>query len=427
MSGFSASAATTLSSRPDLFKYKYDKASKVALNMDTAFNAAIKSKYDFTGSRIQGYAKLSIGKGGGGQTIPYGGASQKEGPYFTPGALFVTSQLDLESVLAASNDEGAFERLTIDEVEDCVTWHKFMREFILLNNSSGVIATVDASATGSFAGSGPWTVPITDASWNEAIYEVGALVNFASSTEPFLITGVDWTSTVKTLTVGRHPDSPTTSYNPAAISGGSDTNIELYKVNGAGFVGMRDIATTTDNGSNTLYNTLVQPKWQAHTLAAAGAPLTPELVNNVLSKMKRRIGECPDLVLMHDDQFTVLVNQLEGQREYTYVTNADLKKIEYGVQALSFRGPAGEPVKISTSRFMKRDEVFFTYQDERVMHLCHRPQYGWITNLDNGDRYLRDFTIGSAPKARALFGGYFQFFHHPGFLGYISGLQTPSL
>lgn len=402
-----------LSTHAEVFKDFYLPMAEAAMAAGTPYLSTVSQVQDFHGKAAIGLVRLSKGKGFGGLTIPQASSGKYADLTYDVVPLWIRSVLDYESILAAGDDKGAFFRVTSQEIADCLESFTESLSILTLGKGDGDIGTV-SSVTGTDE---PFTVVISDATWFEPYYEEGMVVNFGSDTTPFVITDVNPGS--KSIEVKYHPDATTKTYDPAGTN-----HIYLQNMKNAGYIGLETVADTTDNGSNTLYGQTVSRRWEAFRYDAAESPPCPELFIEVASKMYEKTKTLPSHCWVAPSVSMSLEQQMEGKLEWIRQTPSDNRFAEFGWDAIGIRTKYGK-VPISTDRFIKSGRAFFT--QSRMTKISQRPGWGWVEDIDKGAKYLRNFTVGSVPKAEALYGGYAQFYHHPGFLGTITGMANTDI
>lgn len=418
----------TLSGATAVFKDVYQPMSEYAINHDTAFLSALYKTNNWVGNQLEGAAKLSSGKGVGASVIPYPSVPKYAKVLMSAVPVWVTPQLDLQAVLASSNSTGAFINATRDEVEDSQTFLNYVLEYVFLNDATGAIGTLDfsagiSSASDADTGLDIYTFTVTDATWFEPIYMPGMIVNFGTDVEPFIIQAVDWAD--KQITVSKHPDY-THSFNVAGI--GSDTVFYIDRFKTAGMSGLGAVADAVDNGSATLYNVRVQPRWVSNKYAAGGSPLVTDMIIETVAKARERTKIEPNMIICASEQYAQLENQFIGKTEWREIVNQNYKsdtKAAVGYPAMCIRC-RGKEVMIAESLMCPKDTVYLVNTDKRFMRLERRAEWGWQDFIDGGKRWLRDYTIGQVPKARALLGGYCNLFVHPSSVSKIDGLEVVS-
>jgi hypothetical protein len=171
-----------------------------------------------------------------------------------------------------------------------------------------------------------------------------------------------------------------------------------------------------DAVSGTQYGITVGRRWQAGAqVAAGGAGLTTDLMNQVMLEVQRKSGKVPNLIMCSFTQYRKLLNVLEDQKQYLVEPRSPelVGKVSFrGVEFMSSAGPVG----VFPERFIEDDRMYFL--NDNYLSIYHRPDFGWFD--DDGSVFLR--TSGDAYEAR--YGGYLESYIVPPFHGVISGLAT---
>lgn len=402
-----------LASHDEIFKEFYIPMADAAMNAATPFLSALMKTEDYTGKNAIGSVRLSKGKGFGGQTIPQASTGKYAEISYGVAPLWIRSVMDWEAIIAAGDDKGAFFRVTSQEVADCLESFTESLSILTVGTGDGNIGTCNV-VTGSDE---PFSITITAATWFEPYWEEGMVVNFGSDTTPFVVTDV--TPSTKTIVVSYHPDAATKTYDPQ-----NGDVVYLQKMKTAGFIGLETVADTVANGTNELYGCIVRRRWEAMRYNANGDPISPEMLIEMASKMYENTKVLPTHCWVSPSIAMSIEQQMEGKVEWTRQSPGDSRFAEFGWDAIQIRTKYGK-VPVSVERMIKPGRVFFTHQKMQKLH--KRPAWGWVQDIDKGNRYLRNFTVGEVPKAEALYGGFAQFYAHPAFVGTIYGAANTDL
>jgi len=390
-------AQFSLTTASNLFKIKYGKLSENTYNSANVLLGRVKKDFNFTGKRMDIAVPTSFAGGVGSGSLPTPNFAAIEDAVITSKKMYSVIQIDRESIKAASQNEGAFVELTKYSIQKGVeSWMRNMSRS-LFNDGSGSLGTI---AAGGVSGSGPWDVVISAASWKEANFEEKDYVNLASSSAVFEITAV--VPATRTVTLA----AVSGSYTPLA---GDVIYMQNSKLNDpSGLKGVLDAV------SGTQYGITVGRRWQAGAqVAAGGAGLTTDLMNQVMLEVQRKSGKVPNLIMCSFTQYRKLLNVLEDQKQYIVEPRSPelVGKVSFrGVEFMSSAGPVG----VFPERFIEDDRMYFL--NDNFIQIHHRPDFGWFD--DDGSVFLR--TTGDAYEAR--YGGYLESYIVPPFHGVISGL-----
>lgn len=402
----------TLSNHSELFKEFYIPLAEAAINTATPFKTMIKRIKNFTGSNVKGVVRLSRGGGVGNYVIPRASTRKSSPITYTPQALWATSVLDWEAMVASGDDKGAFVDVTVDEVEGCMEAFTMNESRQCFGTSDGILGTLDGTAPVD-NGDGTWTFSVSNASWFYPNWEIGHIVNFHTNLDPFEIVYVDKAN--QDIKVERRDGS----FDPTTLT---NQNVYMQNSRGKELIGLKQIADATDDGVQTLYGLRVQPRYQSRRYNGGSKPLIPDMLVEQCALQDEDTGKTYSAIIMNAIQYTSLENQLEGKKEYTQLKSNDSRFADMGWEAITLQTKNGK-IPIITDLFCPKDRVYFVTKDK--MEMRERPKFGWLQF--DGKQYLREFNEGETPKYKALFGGYEQFFHHPAYLGVIYDLEVPTI
>lgn len=397
MANFSLTSAT------NLFKIKYGKLSENVYNSSNVLLGRVKKQFDFTGKQLFVPVPTSFQGGVGSGSLPTANAANYQDAIITAKKMYARVEIDREAIKASMNDEGAFVRGTKEVVQKGVeSWMRNMTR-ALLNDGSGELGIIDAGGV-TDNGSGNYDVVITSASFKEANWEEADYVNVETgNTDQFEVEAVD--PDTRTITIQRI----TGSQVPAAADEIFMQNSESNDPQG--------IKGVLDATSGSLYNITVQRRWKAASqVAAGGAGLTTDLMNQVMLEVQRKSGKTPNLILTSFTQYRKLLNLLEDQKQYIIEPRAEDLKGKVSFRAVEFMSATGS-VPVVVERFVEADRMYFLNDNFITIH--HRPDFGWFE--DDGTIFLRK---ADSDAYEARYGGYLEAYIVPSFHGVITGLAT---
>lgn len=407
-------AQFSLQSATDLFKIKYGKLSENTYNSANVLLGRVKKQYNFVGRKMDIAVPTSFAGGVGSGSLPTANFSATEMAEISAKKMYSVIQIDRESVKASAQSEGAFVEMTKYAVQKGVeSWMRNMSR-ALFNDASGSLGAGDGATnvTGAGTSLSPYVVVIGAASWKESNWEEKDFVNYQSETSQLeVIEVVPATRTVKL--VG-------TSAGLAALvaaPGPVPTTNKFYMQNSLNNdpAGLKGILDKTPGVGVQAYGIDVQRRWQSTQLAAGGAGLTTDLMNQQMLEIQRKCGKVPNLIITSFTQYRKLLNVLEDQKRYQLDPRSKdlVGKVSFsGVEFMSSAGPVG----VFPERFCEDDRMYML--NDNFIEIHHRPDFGWFD--DDGSVFLR--TSGDAYEAR--FGGYLETYIVPPFHGVISGLAT---
>jgi hypothetical protein len=384
----------------NLFKIKYGKLSENTYNSANVLLARVKKSYDFVGKQHSRAVPISMSGGVGSGSLPTANFSEIGDAQLIAKKMYAVTQIDREAVKAASSSEGAFVEMTKFAVQKGVeSWMRNMSR-ALFNDGTGALGTIQA---GGVLGAGPWDCIISTATWKEANFEEKDYVNLTGAlTAVFEVTAVDPATRTVTLT------AVSGSYTPVA----GDV-IYMQNSKDKDPSGLKGVLGAT---SGSQYNISVGRRWQASQLAAGGAGLTTDLMNQQMLEIQRKSGKVPNLIITSFTQFRKLLNVLEDQKQYIVEPRSPelVGKVSFrGVEFMSSAGPVG----VFPERFCEDDRMYML--NDNFIEIAHRPDFGWFD--DDGSVFLRD---AASDSYSARFGGYLEAYIAPPFHGVITGLAT---
>jgi hypothetical protein len=396
-------ARYNLTTATDLFKIKYGKLSDNCYNSANVILGRCKKSYNFTGKRMDVAVPLSFSGGVGSGSLPTANAAAYDDAEISAKKVYAVCDIDREAIKAAENDEGAFIRMTKHVVSKSVeSWMRNMSR-ILFNDGTGSLGTFSGNAGGT--ASAP-VLTILAATWKEANWEEKDYINVNSLTSVFEVVSVAPSTRVVTLSRISGSDDLTmigAGTHTAYMQNSKDADPE-------GLKGVLDATT----GSK--YGIPIARRWQAQQVAAAGAGISPDLMNQVMLQTEKACGKVPKLIVTSYTQLRKLLNQLEDQKQYVLDPRAENLKGKISFKGIEFMSTMG-PVGVFAERFVEEDRMYFLNDDYIEIH--HRPGFGWFD--DDGTVFLRSATEDSYS---ARYGGYLQVYTPPSFHGVLTGLAT---
>ena len=405
-------AEFNLVDQTNLFKINYYKKSENMFNSANVLQGRIKKRYDFTGKQRFVSTPLSFSGGVGSGVLPTANAGKYEGAVITSKRVYATCQIERESIKASANNAGAFVQATKETVKKTV--ESFMRNGsrILFGDGSGVLGSGDAATnvTGLGSAVSPYIVYI-GADWKEANFEEKDFVEMVVAGTPegtlLEVVSVDVAAKSVSLVGASVRLAALTGVGPALAT----DQIAMQNSYNNDPIGLKGVLDAT---SGSLYGIPVQRRWQAHQVAAAGAGITIDLMNQVMLDVEKKFGTAPNMIMVSYAQFRNILALLEDHKRYQ-LPNRNIKgNLSFsGIEFMSTRGPIG----IFTERFCEDDRIYFLNDNYIECHM--RPDFGWFD--DDGTVFLRKDGIDSY---EARYGGYMENFITPTAHGVLSGLAV---
>jgi len=403
-------AQFSLTTASNLFKIKYGKLAENTYNSANVLLGRVKKDFTFVGKRMDIAVPTSFSGGVGSGSLPTANYAAIQDAVISAAKMYAVGQVDRESVKAASTNEGAFIELTKFSTQKAVeSWMRNMSRS-LFNDASGKLGVSTAAAAGGTAAAP--TIVISSATWKEANWEekdyimIDSAANAYSVSNIWEVTAVD--PATRTITLARISGS----VDLTADTGAKPVYMQYSKDNDP--QGLKGVLDAT---SGSLYSVTVGRRWQAGSqIAAGGAGITPDILNQAMMEIQRKSGKVPNLIITSFTQFRKLLNILEDQKQYLLDPRASdlVGKISFkGIEFMSAAGPIG----IFPERFCEDDRVYLI--NDNFVTIYHRPDFGFFD--DDGTVFLRD---AGSDSYSFRYGGYLQSYIVPSFHGVISGLAT---
>lgn len=349
-------AQFNLTTASNLFKIKYGKLSENTYNSATVLLGRVKKEFNFTGKRMDIAVPTSFAGGVGSGSLPTPNYAAVQDAVITSKKMYSVIQIDREAIKASSQNEGAFVELTKYSVQKGVeSWMRNMSR-TLFNDGSGALGTI-----ASVSGAGPWNVVISSATWKEANFEEKDYVNLSGGgSAVFEITNV--IPSTRTVTLA----AVSGSYTPV----GTDV-VYMQNSQSNDPSGLKGVLDAT---SGTQYGITVGRRWQAGAqVAAGGAGLTTDLMNQTMLEIQRKSGKVPNLIICSFTQYRKLLNVLEDQKQYIVEPRSPelVGKVSFrGVEFMSSAGPVG----VFPERFCEDDRMYML--NDNYIQIHHRPDFG---------------------------------------------------
>jgi hypothetical protein len=397
-------AQFSLTTASNLFKIKYGKLAENTYNSANVLLGRVKKEFDFVGKRMDIAVPTSFAGGVGSGSLPTPNYAAIQDAVIEAKKMYAVGQVDRESIKAASSNEGSFIELTKFATQKAVeSWMRNMSR-ALFNDGSGALGQFSGSAAGTATAP---VLTITAASWKEANFEEKDYINVNVLSSVWEVVSV--APATRQVTLARISGSD----DLTAIGAGTHT-VYMQNSKDADPQGLKGVLDAT---SGTLYGVSVGRRWQAAAqIAAGGAGITPDALNQGMMEIQRKSGKVPNLIITSFTQYRKLLNLLEDQKQYLLDPRASELVGKVSFRGLEFMSAAG-PVGIFPERFCEDDRVYLL--NDNFIHIKHRPDFGFFD--DDGTVFLRD---ASSDSYSFRYGGYLQSYIVPSFHGVISGLAV---
>ena len=390
-----------------LFKIKFWRYYENTFNSFNPTWSQIEKTSDFVGKRIEFPVPTTYKGGVGAGSLPESNTAVYADVTVTSKKIYATDKIDRETIKAAMTSEGAFVQALAESVKKTVEADMWNHNRMLFGD--GTLGTAKASGAVTDNGSGNYSVIMGEgaSTFKEANFEEQMFVNFGTGTDLFEITTV--TPSTRTIIVQRQAGGTNV---PAAA--------DIVYMQGSKDNELTGLKTALDATSSTLYSVTVGRKWQAYQ-EDASTGITIDLMNKVMTRVEKKVGVVPDLIVCSFIQYEKLLNLLEDQKRYQLTTMAPKAKnlqgvVSFdGIQFMSSRGA----VKVYPDKFCDDDRMYFLNTDH--IKYFRRPDSGWVKDDIGGNGYLR---VSEEDKFEARFATYGEIFIAPTFHGRIKGLTT---
>jgi hypothetical protein len=357
-------AQFSLSTASNLFKIKYGKLADNTYNSANVLLGRCKKEYNFVGKRMDIAVPTSFAGGVGSGSLPIANYANIQDAVIEAKKMYAVGSIDREAIKAASVSEGAFIELTKFSTQKAVeSWMRNMSRS-LFNDGTGSLGTTTAAAAGGSAAAP--TVVISTTTWKESNFEEKDYIMLDSTANPYSTANI-WEITsvapsTRTLTLSRIAGS----VDLTADTGAKTLYMQYSKDNDPS--GLKGVLDAT---SGTQYSITVGRRWQASAqIAASGAGITADLLNQGMMEIQRKCGKVPNLIITSFTQYRKLLNILEDQKQYLIDPRAQDLVGKISFRGLEFMSAAG-PVGIFAERFVEDDRVYLLNDNYITLH--HRP------------------------------------------------------
>jgi hypothetical protein len=350
-----------LTTASNLFKIKYGALSVNTYNSANVLLGRVKKDFQFTGKRMDIAVPVSFAGGVGSGSLPTPNYAAVQDAVITSKKMYSVIEIDREAIKASSANEGAFVEMTKYAVQKGVeSWMRNMSR-ALFNDSTGSLGQFSGSASGT--ASAP-VITVTAGSWKEANFEEKDYVNVNTLSSVWEVSAVDPVTRAVSLTRISGSDDLT------AIGAGTHT-VYMQNSKDNDPSGLKGVLDAT---SGSLYGISVQRRWQAGAqVAAGGAGLTPDLMNQTMLEIQRKSGKVPNLILCSFTQYRKLLNFLEDAKQYIVEPRSPELVGKISFRGVEFMSSAG-PVAVLPERFIEDDRMYFINDNYFTIH--HRPDFG---------------------------------------------------
>jgi hypothetical protein len=373
----------------------------------------IQKSSKFVGNRLEMAQLVDWGGGQSSGSLPSSSVAFINRPFITAKSVYATSVIDSQSMKAArraGSNLGAF----MDATELSILTMKrsfsdqIARQFF--GNGTGAMGTIQ-TVTGT--GPGVYQLLITAATWLEAPWMLNDLLNIDIGTDMFLITAIDLTNRI--ITVSRQTGVQVPGMGQIIYKQKSRNN-EMFGLQGV-----------CDTVAGSLYAVPIGYRWGASRLAAAGQTLSVKIMRQLDQQMRFWArGDLPTDYIMSATQLR-LFEDGEDAKSIIYIQPTVSPEREAGSQVAAVK-INGRTVRIHWSPYCQEDRMYAINRNK--VHMYIRPDTAEGNDpggfIENGDSIFFPLQVSGTPMDSygLFYATYAEFFINPTFTGVITGLAT---
>lgn len=389
-----------------LYKTNYGELYDEVFNVATPFWNEVPKSNNWTGKRMEFPVPTAYMGGVGSGSLPEWRPSQYGDVGFTSKKMYAVNRVDRESVMASLGNEGAFVKLMAEASKRTTQADVWNHNRAIFNDGTGKLGTIASSSGVTDNGSGNYTIVISTATWKEANWEEGILINVGTgTTDKFLVKTV--APSTLSITIQRQAGGTKVPANSDAVfmQGSENNDIMGLKV--------------LDLTSTSAYGVTVSRKWQAGQIFNYGAGISPQLLNRIMLTVEKQCGRQPTMGVTSYKQYELLLNQMEDQKRYQ-MTQVSAKgvKAQISYKGIEFIGSQGT-MNIFPDKFCE-DDRFYALNPKYCKYF-RRPNTGFVKEDIGGQGYLRVVDEDQFELRHATYG---EFFIALPFHGVVTGLTT---
>lgn len=371
--------AYSLTDPSQLFKHKYGKQSDATFNASNPVLSRIKKNELFTGDSYIVDNPMSFSGGVGNTVLPKTNVGKYENATLLSKQAYAMLNVSREAIKAASDDAGAFVRLTKEPTKKAL--ESFMRNWSrqLFGDGSGVLGKGDGTGTdvtGLGTDASPFVVIFPVAQFHDANFEERDYVQVVTGLAADNTGGVVEADLLEILEVNpttRAVYLKGTSAGLTALVNSADplpatTGLVMQGSYLGDFTGLRKISNYSalyDAGTAglTLYGVPLQRRWKMFVKDNANAALGKPVLNEMMLTVDRRSGKTPNLIVCGYTQFAKMLGLSEDQKRYTLMPREkQFAKAQFAWEAVEYMSIKGA-VPVVVDRMVHDDEIWFLHDD----------------------------------------------------------------
>lgn len=403
-----------------VFKRYYDKLQDNLYATYGAVWGQIRKRYNVGGNEGKGPIRTTFGGGVGSSsdgTLPRANNTSYLDPTYTWNRVYANLQIDGMTIEASRKSEHAFIS-AIDEgtTQKMKSFNRYVGGNVLFNDGTGALGQFSGSQAGTAAAPVVTLLTTGTYKYRKAYFEKGDMVNVNTLSSVWEITAV--THATPSITLARISGSD----DLTAIGAGTHT-IFMQNSKDNDPYGLKGII----DGS-THYGVAEEFRYSPTEVAAAGAPLETDHLNELVENLETDTDEEPDLLVFSPLQFKRYLSLLEDKKVIPVEMKRKPAKSDVGSEkaiakvsynGITYAGRHGSNIMCVKSKFVEDDRVYaLNTKHIEAWHVGGKP--GWKQNVD-GLMFLR-------LDGQDAFGAYLRMYGeiiiNPFYVGCITGLDT---
>lgn len=407
-----------------IFDKYYDKEQ---FNARRVMLSEITKKATFVGSQMEKAFLRSLGGGVSASGIPTAASRRYSRGSVTSKRSIATTEVDYESWLATSTNEGAFVSFQQEALESVNDNLKNNLERQLIRNGvdgRGTLAignATNSNVTGAGTEADPYVVSLDAADVyfpaTFECFEEGHTLNVNSETTDVEIVKVDVDIQTDGYAEGTI-ELVGTSARLAALTGAGPFDVAdeffMQKSFGREMTGALGVLTAV--AGDTLYGVEVGRRYKATQIDAGGAAISADILNDAILALDLDAGDEPTHIVVHPRQYRNIMSFLEDRKRYPMKTSSQ-KNPDVGFSTLHYEGSTGL-IPIVKSRFMDSDKIYLLNMEAKNACLHMRPE-GIHLQQKDGNIWHR---LESDDTLQARLAVYGEMFLNPNKQGIITNL-----
>ena len=397
--------------------------------VEDVLESQIEKVFDFGGTDHRFPVKLGFGGGTSFGTLGQANKSKNVEVTLTRKAAYARMNLDRQTIVASRGKQAAFKEATSEETMGKLKSFNRTQACALYNDGTGILGAFNAAASGT-ATAPVVTISTTTSTsalkyqFRQGFFEEGDYVNVVTKDGVLLssvweITSVDIANKQLTLSRLSGADDLTSAVTIPTVSTAVASHvIVLQNSYNAAPMGIKGAA---EFASGSLYGVTYTRRWSPYLNALATPSLVSvDLLNKMILQMDQRNGEPPTMLIFSTIQMEKFLNQQEDKKRFPVATMESrgnkLMKAAVSFTGIEYMGPRGA-IPIMSSRYV-RDDIVYAVNTNKMFRK-HAEKFGWF---DEDRTVLLRMQDQDAYEAR--YGGYYENFINPFFVGSITGLST---